>query len=283
MPAEALRGDPGGVRAREDIDHEVTRLGQELDEKRGQLLREPGGMAIEAVLFAHPKVEGVAVRVGDRQQVWRDGPAVVRPEPPADVVAGRSLAGLVEAVRVCDELLHPLGVRGQNLAHIGLRLRRLAEPPHRVHRVLCPDLPLVDPFDRGGQLRRVEPVEVLCEKEPHLVAERDEHSEVVERARRHAGLVRPTQVQHEAAGVLQDAANVPRKWHQPLDVLGLGYVSVGLLPAKRERWGGHHQVHRAVWQPGKQGAGIADVGRAQLCSIQRAPVGQQPRVSPSSL
>src|SRR5262249_34516618 len=111
---------------------------------------------------------------------------------------------------------------------------RLAEPPDGVHGIFRPDFPLVDPLNRAGQLRGIEPVKILGQEEADVVAEMEQHPEIVKASRRDALLVRAPEIQHERAVVRQFLTHDPGEFGKPTNVLVLVLVAVFLLPLKRE-------------------------------------------------
>src|ERR1039458_3197266 len=186
LPADVERQPPAPlhfrhrarcVRTSENIHYEIIWVGQESDEKLRQPRRESGRVLLGSHHLTCPQIPPITFGVRNLQQIGRNRPAVVLPESVSNVVAARPLRWSIESGWILNEFLHSLAVGSQHFFYIRLRPCVFRKPPNRVHGVLCPQLPLVHPFDRRRQLCRIMPVKVLCQLETQLITELEQHPE----------------------------------------------------------------------------------------------------------
>jgi hypothetical protein len=88
LAAEALRHLARRRAAAEEVHHEVPRTREELDEELRERCGEARRVRGEAFAAASPQVLVVRDRVGGREQIPRNGPAVVY----AECTVGESIA-----------------------------------------------------------------------------------------------------------------------------------------------------------------------------------------------
>ena len=63
-----------------------------------------------------------------------------------------------------------------------------------------------------------------------VIAEIDEHAEIIERADRFPPFVSPAEVENEAAGRLQDTVSCSAETAEPGNIIGLFLIAVCFLP-----------------------------------------------------
>ena len=84
------------------------------------------------------------------------------------------------SVWILQKFFHPITIFCKHLSNIRFRPLCFTEPPDRVYRIFSSHLALVYPFNRAWQFRRIEPVKILCQKEPKLIAKSNRHPEVIQ-------------------------------------------------------------------------------------------------------
>ena len=86
----------------------------------------------------------------------------------------------------------------QDIGDIRLRPFRAGKPPERIDGILCPQFPLVDPLDWAWQLGRVVPEKLLGQVETQLVAEAQQHPELIEASHRDALSIGAAEIEDKA-------------------------------------------------------------------------------------
>src|SRR5713226_557950 len=217
--------------------------------------------------FAASEILSVRFRIGDLQQVGRNGPAIVLAKTTADVMAGGPDFRGIKGGWILQELLHPLAIWREHPCDVGLRPLSFAEPPHCIDGILHPHFPFVHPFNRARQFRGIKPVEVFREKKSQFITEADQYPEIVEASGGNTFLIGTPEIKHKAAIAFQNTLDLLCKLNKPVDVISLVFVSVRLLPLQSERRGRNYEIDALVRQQSQQFERVAAVCSAVVRGI----------------
>src|ERR1700730_7036658 len=138
-------------------------------------------MNFDPQFLACADISGIALVISADQHVLSNRSASIILKLRSDVVPARAHFCLVA---FCNQPLHVLAVRHENLSIVGIGPSSGRQPPYVFDAIFNPKAPNVDPFSWRWELRGVVPKTLLSKIKTDLIDQGDQKFEVIQRSGR---------------------------------------------------------------------------------------------------